>query len=95
MLHFGRGTIASILLVTLFGLLFAIPNFFATDKRADLFPSFIGQGLTLGLDLQGGAHFVLAIDEETMKRDLHTALLENIHRLMRDRDLGKRTFLFR
>lgn len=89
MLNFGRWTIVSIVVLTIVGILFAVPNLFSPQERSKL-PEFMNQGLTLGLDLQGGAHFVMAIDEDQMLDDLYSTLLEDVHRLMRDRNEGER-----
>lgn len=53
-----------VLLVTLFGLLFAAPNFLPkdfVDGLPDWLPS---QTMVLGLDLQGGSHLLLEVDRQ-------------------------------
>jgi SecD/SecF fusion protein len=53
-----------VLLVTLFGLLFASPNFLPKDF-VDSLPDWLPkQTMVLGLDLQGGSHLLLEVDRE-------------------------------
>ncbi|MBV1695393.1 MAG: protein translocase subunit SecD [Hyphomicrobiales bacterium] len=73
MLHFSRWKTTAICLVSLIGLLGSIPNFF--DKARVLsWPFPFNKSMNLGLDLQGGAHFLLGIDTSVLRRDW----LENI-----------------
>jgi preprotein translocase subunit SecD len=73
MLHFSRWKTFAICLVGLVGLLGSIPNFF--DKSRVLsWPFPFNKSMNLGLDLQGGAHFLLGIDTSVLRRDW----LENI-----------------
>ncbi len=89
MLHFSRWSILGIIAVTLFGVLLALPNILP-QSVSSLLPSSLNRGLVLGLDLQGGAHVVLALDDDKLNEDLYTQLLEDVHRNMRDRELGDR-----
>ena len=62
MLHFTRFKTIATVAVCLLGLLFALPNFFAKETVAS-WPSFLPhRQIPLGLDLQGGAHLLLAMD---------------------------------
>ncbi len=55
---------AIILVVSLIGLLFAVPTFLPQDVR-DAWPSFLPkQTVVLGLDLQGGSHLLLQVNEQ-------------------------------
>ena len=63
MLHFSPFKIALIALVCLLSLLFALPNFFAKET-VEKWPSFVPKKqMALGLDLKGGAHLLLAMDD--------------------------------
>ena len=62
MLHFSRTKIFFILGALLIGFLFALPNVLPQDVREKLPPIMPRQTLNLGLDLQGGAHMLLAVD---------------------------------
>ena len=69
MLHFTRWKIIAIVLTCLAGLLVALPNFFSKETVA-AWPSYMPkQQLRLGLDLQGGAHLLLAMDQDEIKKD--------------------------
>ena len=76
MLHFSRWKILAILGVCLFGLLGSLPNFFSKDD-VEKWPGFLPQNqIGLGLDLQGGAHLLLAMDS----RELRNKWLKTIAR---------------
>jgi SecD/SecF fusion protein len=62
MLHFERWKIIAVVLVCLAGVLFTLPNFFS-KQTVDSWPGWLPhRQLPLGLDLQGGAHLLLAMD---------------------------------
>ena len=84
MLHFSTAKIAAILLICLAGIILALPNFFAKETVAG-WPSFFPkQQLTLGLDLQGGAHLLLAMDQEEIKKDWLAILRDTSRKALRD-----------
>ncbi len=57
---------AIILIVTVLGIFLAIPNFFSKETTAN-WPSFLPHdGMTLGLDLQGGSHLLLQVNRESI-----------------------------
>ena len=69
MLQFTRWKIIAILLTCLAGFIVAMPNFFSKETVAS-WPSFVPKKqLPLGLDLQGGAHLLLAMDQDEIKKD--------------------------
>ena len=68
MLHFSRGKTIAIIGTCLAGILGAIPNFF--DKKTILnWPAPFNKSMNLGLDLQGGAHFLLGLDTGVLTKD--------------------------
>jgi SecD/SecF fusion protein len=88
MLHFSRWKTIAILLTCLTGILFALPNFFAKETVA-AWPGFIPQHrLNLGLDLQGGAHLLLAMDQDEIKKDWMVNLRDSARRSLRDAKIG-------
>ncbi|MEQ1651621.1 MAG: protein translocase subunit SecD [Hyphomicrobium sp.] len=88
MLHFSRWKTLAILLTCLAGIVVALPNFFAKETVA-AWPSFIPhQQLNLGLDLQGGAHLLLAMDQDEIKKDWVTNLRDSARRALRDAKVG-------
>ena len=88
MLHFARWKIIAIVLTCVAGLLAALPNFFP-KATVDVWPSFFpAKQLTLGLDLQGGAHLLLAMDQEEIKKDWLTNLRDSARKSLRDAKIG-------
>ena len=88
MLHFERWKIVLILLTCFLGLLFALPNFLSAETRAK-WPGFLpSRAMPLGLDLQGGAHLLLAIDQKDIRHDWLTNLREDARRSLRDAKIG-------
>ncbi|HTM77976.1 MAG TPA: protein translocase subunit SecDF, partial [Devosia sp.] len=81
-MHFSPIRTAVIAIVSILGLLFAIPSFLTPDQRA-AWPSFLPhQTVVLGLDLQGGSHLLLQVNREgiikervgELRRDARTVL---------------------
>jgi len=73
---------AIIAIVTILGLLFAVPSFLPENVR-DAWPSFLPkQTVVLGLDLQGGSHLLLQVNQEgivserlqSLRRDVRSTL---------------------
>ena len=88
MLHFTRLKIVAILLICLAGLLVALPNFFSKETVAS-WPSFMPkQQLRLGLDLQGGAHLLLEMDQEEIKKDWMNNLRDESRKSLRTAKIG-------
>ncbi|MBN9282255.1 MAG: protein translocase subunit SecD [Hyphomicrobium denitrificans] len=88
MLHFTRWKIIATLLTCLAGLLVALPNFFPKET-VQSWPSFIPkQQLTPGLDLQGGAHLLLAMDQDEIKKDWINNLRDEARKELRDAKIG-------
>src|SRR5687768_9303505 len=81
-MQFSPVRTAIIAIVALLGVLFAVPSFLPQDVR-DAWPSFLPrQTVVLGLDLQGGSHLLLQVNEEgivserlqTLRRDVRNTL---------------------
>ena len=88
MLHFTRLKIVVILLTCLAGFLVALPNFFSKETVAS-WPSFMPkQQLRLGLDLQGGAHLLLEMDQEEIKKDWMNNLRDESRKILRTAKIG-------
>ena len=87
MLHFSRLKSISILLVCLVSILFALPNLFTKEQLA-LWPRFVPtKQMPLGLDLQGGAHLLLAMDTEELRKEWLQTLRDDARRTLRDAKL--------
>ncbi len=88
MLYFSRWKLFAILLTCLAGLIIAMPNFFAKETVAS-WPSFMPKRqLPLGLDLQGGAHLLLSMDQEEIRKDWLNNLRDSARKSLRDAKMG-------
>jgi SecD/SecF fusion protein len=88
MLQFSRWKIIAILLTCLAGFIVALPNFFSKETVAS-WPSFVPKKqLPLGLDLQGGAHLLLAMDQDEIKKDWMNNLRDESRKVLRDAKIG-------
>ena len=84
MLHFARWKVLAILATCLAGLLFSLPNFFSKEAVKE-WPAFLPKRqMPLGLDLQGGAHLLLAAESEQLKKDWLTSLREDARKILRE-----------
>jgi len=78
MLQLARWRVILVAVVTVFGILFALPNFLPERVR-DSLPGFMPrQTVNLGLDLRGGSQLLLEIDVATLQRQQ----LDNVADLM-------------
>ncbi len=75
MVNYARWSIVVTLLICLFGLIFAAPNFFSQAEESSL-PGWLPQErLNLGLDLQGGSHLLLEVEvDDVIKETLETTV---------------------
>jgi len=88
MLHFERWKIIAIMATCVVGLLFAAPNFFSKET-VERWPGFIPhRQMPLGLDLQGGAHLLLALDTKEIRNDWLASLREDARKNLRDAKIG-------
>jgi SecD/SecF fusion protein len=90
MLHqFSPIRTAIILLVAVLGILLAIPNFFSKETTAN-WPSFLPHdGMTLGLDLQGGSYLLLQVNRESIITERLKELRREARQLLAgDRGIG-------
>jgi protein-export membrane protein SecD len=93
MLYFSRWKTISILLVTFFGVLWAVPNFVPPETRAAIartLPSWVPnwlvptRAMVLGLDLQGGSHVLLQVDANDLTRTMVDQLRDDVRRVLRE-----------
>ncbi|EKE09226.1 MAG: hypothetical protein ACD_16C00205G0022 [uncultured bacterium] len=76
MLHIPLWKTILIVGTCLLGIIFASPNFFSTEQLAR-FPSWFPKDkVTLGLDLQGGAHLLLEVDFDAVIQEQMTSLAD-------------------
>ena len=88
MLHFSRWKTYAILAACLVGLVGAIPNFF--DKERILkWPFPFNKSVDLGLDLQGGSHFLLAVDTNSLRQDWLQKLVGDVRQKLVEAKIGR------
>src|SRR5512134_2140413 len=93
MLHFSRWKILAIVVACLVGFVIALPNFFSKETVAS-WPGFLPKRqVPLGLDLQGGAHLLLAMDTEELRRDWLGTLRDDARKVLRDAKIPASTSL--
>jgi SecD/SecF fusion protein len=84
MLHFSRWKQAAILLICLLGFLQVLPNFLS-QSTLSRWPGWLPrQKLTLGLDLQGGAYLLYALEVDDVRKDWLDALRDTARQHLRE-----------
>jgi len=88
MLYFSRWKTFSIWAVVLLGVIFALPNILPQSWR-DSLPGFVpSRPMTLGLDLQGGSHILLAVDRNDLINERLQTVRDDIRTMLRDAKIG-------
>lgn len=88
MLYFSRWKTISIWLIVLLGVIFALPNALP-QSTLDAMPNWLPKRpMTLGLDLQGGSHILLAVDRQDLVNERLNATRDDIRTLLRDAKIG-------
>ncbi|BCH25224.1 protein translocase subunit SecDF [Mesorhizobium sp. L-8-10] len=88
MLYFSRWKTISIWLIVLLGVIFALPNALpqsTLDTMPDWMPK---RPMTLGLDLRGGSHILLAVDRQDLVNERLNVTRDDIRTLLRDARIG-------
>ena len=82
MLHFSTWKMVAILVTCLLGLLVSLPNMFSRETVQG-WPSYLPhKQMPLGLDLQGGAHLLLAMDSAQLRKDWLTSIAADARRTL-------------
>ena len=88
MLRFSTWKFASIIIVTLLAVLLTVPSMLQPASRKALkesLPSWIpAREITLGLDLQGGAHVLLEVDSPSVVKSMVDNIRDDVRRLLRE-----------
>jgi SecD/SecF fusion protein len=88
MLQFPRWKVIAIILTCLAGFLIALPNVLS-KSTLDSLPWFLPHHqMPLGLDLRGGAHLLLAMDTDELRKDWLNTLREDARKQLRDAKIG-------
>jgi SecD/SecF fusion protein len=84
MLHFSRTKNYLIWFMVFLSFVFAAPNLL-TKHQKDALPSWVPKkAMTLGLDLQGGSHLLLKIEQGELVKDRLNAVRDDVRRSLRD-----------
>ena len=87
MLYISRWKALAILLTAFLFCVMAIPNFFAESTIRKL-PEWAQRHIVLGLDLQGGSHILLQVDENDVRRQKLLALQDEVRKVLREARVG-------
>ena len=88
MLTFSRWKQIAILVACLAGILVVLPNFFSRSTL-DRWPRWVpAKQLSLGLDLRGGAHLLLAMEVNDVRKDWLDTLRDDARRRLREAKIG-------
>ncbi len=84
MLYFSNWKIAAILLTVFAGILYALPNLLSEESAEGLPGWMPKQQMTLGLDLKGGAHLLMQVDQEKLIEERLEALRDDARVKLRE-----------
>lgn len=88
MLRITRWKIIAIVATCLASLVLSIPNFFSKET-VDGWPNWLPKKqMSLGLDLRGGAHLLLSMDVNEVRKDWLENLRDDARRRLRDAKIG-------
>lgn len=90
-MHFSATKKVFILIVCLWGLLYAMPNMVSPDMRDKLssLPDWMpNKTISLGLDLQGGSHILMQVDMEPLIRERVDGMMDAARRELRTKNIG-------
>jgi protein-export membrane protein SecD len=87
-MHFTTLKTSAILIALAIGLLLALPNIIPVGVRQAI-PSWLPhRTVTLGLDLQGGSHLLLEVDQNAVIKEQVETLRDDVRRTLRDAKVG-------
>lgn len=93
-MHFSATKKAFILIVCLWGLLYALPNMISQDARekvSDIASWLPNKTISLGLDLQGGSHILMQVDMEPLIKERIDSMMEAARRELRSKNIAFET----
>ncbi|HEX7886612.1 MAG TPA: protein translocase subunit SecD [Phenylobacterium sp.] len=87
MITVSRWRVILVVLATLYGIFFTLPNLLPQSVR-DSLPGFLPkQTLNLGLDLQGGSYLLYEVDTAALRTELLTNLVEDTRTTLREAEI--------
>ncbi|MGZ3403561.1 MAG: protein translocase subunit SecD, partial [Phenylobacterium sp.] len=88
MMNLARWKVIVVVLATMFGLLFTLPNLLPAKVRDGL-PGFMPKNtLHLGLDLQGGSRLLYSVDTVALRTERLTNMAEDIRTSFREKNIA-------
>ncbi|HEX2816741.1 MAG TPA: protein translocase subunit SecD, partial [Phenylobacterium sp.] len=88
MMNLARWKVIVVVLATVFGLLFTLPNLLPAKMR-DSLPGFMPRNtLHLGLDLQGGSDLLYSVDIVALRNERLTNMAEDVRTAFRDKQIA-------
>jgi len=95
MFRFSRWKVTSIIAMSLLAVLIILPSFLSKERFEPVrkaLPKWIPfEQVVLGLDLQGGAHIMLEVDQGDVLRTLISNLRDDIRRILREENVRSLT----
>ena len=87
MMNLARWKVVLVVLATVLGLLFTLPNLLPAKAR-DALPGFMPKStLHLGLDLQGGSDLLYSVDTVALRNERLTNMAEDVRTTLHDKDI--------
>ena len=88
MLVFERWKIILVLVISLLGIVYAVPNFLSRSSAGSLPTWLPHEQINLGLDLQGGSHLLLEVDFATVLKEQLEMLVDEARVVLRGAGIG-------
>ncbi|NQW12074.1 MAG: protein translocase subunit SecD, partial [Alphaproteobacteria bacterium] len=88
MLQFPTWKILLVSTICLLGIFYATPNLLPQDTIGDVPAGVPGRQISLGLDLQGGSHLLLAVETEVVLRERLEAIVDGARTDLREAKIG-------
>src|SRR5436190_24176838 len=88
MMNLARWKVVVVLLATIFGILFTLPNLLPANVRDSLPPFMPKNTLHLGLDLQGGSDLLYSVDTVALRTERLTNMAEDVRGILRDKQVA-------
>ena len=88
MMNLARWKVILVVLSTVLGFLFTLPNLLPSNVR-DSLPGFMPKNvLHLGLDLQGGSYLLYSVDTVALRAERLTNMAEDVRTLLKDKQIA-------
>ncbi len=88
MMNLARWKVILVVLATVLGLLFTLPNLLPSNVRDGL-PGFMPKNtLHLGLDLQGGSYLLYSVDTVALRTERLTNIAEDVRTLLKEKQIA-------